>query len=70
MHSRDWIIQIFGDIMDKKLKDIKIKQNTRDKLKILCTTKGHRSYDELINEMLKFYCEKKNINISITIGGE
>ncbi|MDK2978633.1 MAG: hypothetical protein PWP52_1347 [Bacteroidales bacterium] len=54
--------------MNAKMKDIKIKQNTRDKLKILCTTKGYRSYDELINEMLSFYCEKKNIKISITIG--
>ncbi|ABR56822.1 hypothetical protein Maeo_1246 [Methanococcus aeolicus Nankai-3] len=61
-------MQIFGDIMNEKIKDIKIKQNTRDKLKILCTTKGYRSYDELISEMLKFYCEKKNIKISITIG--
>ncbi|CAB3288233.1 conserved protein of unknown function [Methanocaldococcus lauensis] len=56
--------------MKKELKDIKINKKTRDMLKILCTTKGYSSYDELINDMLKVYCKVKNIKISIMVGKE
>ena len=49
-------------------KDIKISEDTRDKLKILCTIEGFGSYDELINEMIKVYCDKMDINITITKG--
>lgn len=50
-----------------KNKDMKISEDLRQKLKIICTVKGFRSYDDLINDMLKFYCEKKGIDIKITI---
>jgi hypothetical protein len=50
-----------------KDKDMKVSEELRQKLKILCTVKGFRSYDELINDMLKFYCEKKGIDIKIAI---
>ena len=47
--------------------DIKIKKEIRQKLKILCTVKGYSSYDELIEDMLKTYCEKEGIEISIKL---
>ena len=55
------------EVKETKDKDIKISESLRLKLKILCTTKGFRSYDTLINEMLNFYCEKKGIDISIKV---
>ena len=55
------------EVKETKDKDIKISESLRLKLKILCTTKSFRSYDELINEMLNFYCEKKGIDISIKV---
>ena len=42
-----------------KDKNIKVSEELRQKLKILGSMLGYRSYDELINDMLKFYCEKK-----------
>ena len=46
---------------------MKISEDLRQKLKIICTVKGFRSYDDLINDMLKFYCEKKGIDIIIKL---
>jgi hypothetical protein len=52
----------------KKLhKDMKISEDLRQKLKILCTVMGFKSYDELINDMLNFYCDKKGIDIFVKI---
>ena len=70
------MLAIIGEVNEKRGyyrsernedKDIKISESLRLKLKILCTTKSFRSYDELINEMLNFYCEKKGIDISIKV---